>query len=135
MIENRSDAYRTIGKHLFAAYRRYSEDFNPVIILADNLEDAKKRAKEYFDTCSLMVAPLRQSHIGQVYKIEEGCAVKVRTYCVPVTWMMTGEYLIEAESAEEAAQKALGPMYPLPNMQDYVVDSLKINGKVEEVED
>ena len=134
MIENRSDAYRTIGKHLFAAYRRYSEDFNPVIILADNLEDAKKRAKEYFDTCFFAVAPLRQSHIGQVYEIEEGCAVKVRTYCVPVTWMMTGEYLIEAESAEEAAQKALGPMYPLPDMQDYVADSLEIDGKVEEVE-
>lgn len=132
---DRSGVYRTIGKHLFAAYRRYSEDFNPVIILADNLEDAKKQAKKYFDTCPLMVAPLRQSHIGQVYEIEEGCAVKVKTYCVPVTWMMSGEYLIEAESAEEAAQKALDlPMYPSPDMQDYVADSLEIDGKVEEVE-
>ena len=132
---DRSGAYRTIGKHLFAAYRRYSEDFNPVIILADNLEDAKKRAKEYFDTCFFIVAPLKWSRIGQVYEIEEGCAVKVKTYCVPVTWMMSGEYLIEAESAEEAAQKALDlPMYPSPDMQDYVADSLEIDGKVEEVE-
>ena len=132
---DRSDAYRTIGKHLFAAYRRYSEDFNPIIILADNLEDAKKQAKEYFDTRFFIVAPLKQSHIGQVYEIEEGCAVKVKTYCVPVTWMMSGEYLIEAESAEEVAQKALDlPMYPLPDMQDYVADSLEIDGKVEEVE-
>lgn len=134
MIENRSDAYRTIGKHLFAAYRRYSENFDPVIILADNPEDARERAKEYFDTCFFAVAPLKQSHIGQVYKIEEGCAVKVKTYCVPVTWMMSSEYLIEAESSEEAAQKALGPLYPLPDMQDYVADSLEIDGKVEEVE-
>ena len=59
----------------------------------------------------------------------------VKTYCVPVTWMMSGEYLIEAESAEEAAQKAEDlPMYPLPDMQDYVADSLEIDGKVEEVE-
>lgn len=134
MIENRSDAYRTIGKHLFAAYRRYSENFDPVIILADNPEDARERAKEYFDTCFFAVAPLKQSHVGQVYEIKSEGAVMPKTYCVPVTWMMSGEYLIEAESAEEAAQKALGPMYPLPDMQDYVADSLKIDGKVEEVE-
>ena len=59
----------------------------------------------------------------------------VKTYCVPMKWMMSGEYLIEAESAEEAAQKVLGPLYPLPDMQDYVDDSLEIDGEVEEVED
>ena len=58
----------------------------------------------------------------------------VKTYCVPVTWMLSGESLIEADSAEEAAQKALGSLYPLPDMQDYVADSLEIDGKVEEVE-
>ena len=132
---DRSDAYRTIGKHLFAAYRRHSEDFSPVIILADNLEDAREQAKEYFDTCLFAVTPLKQSRIGQIYEIEEGCAVKAKTYCVPVKWMMSGEYLIEAESAEEAAQKVLGPLYPLPDMQDYVDDSLEIDGEVEEVEE
>lgn len=59
----------------------------------------------------------------------------VKTYCVPVTWMMSGEYLIEAESAEEAVQKALGPLYPLPDMRDYVADSIEIDGEIEEVED
>ena len=58
-----------------------------------------------------------------------------KTYCVPVTWMMSGEYLIEAESAEEAMQKALSPMRPLPDMQDYVDDSLEIDGEVEEMEE
>ena len=57
-----------------------------------------------------------------------------KTYCVPVRWMMSGEYLVEAESAEEATQRALGPLYPLPDMQDYVADSLEVDGEVEEVE-
>jgi hypothetical protein len=42
------EAYAVISKHIFIASHRYSDDFNPVIILADNLEAAKWKAAEHF---------------------------------------------------------------------------------------
>jgi hypothetical protein len=41
-------AYAVISKHLFVASRRYSEDFRPVIILAENIDDAKEKAQKHF---------------------------------------------------------------------------------------
>lgn len=48
MMMAREQAYAIIGKHIFIAAYRYSEDFEPVIILADNLDDAKEKATKHF---------------------------------------------------------------------------------------
>ncbi len=41
-------AYEVISKHIFIASFRYSEDFKPIIILADDIETARMKAKKHF---------------------------------------------------------------------------------------
>lgn len=47
MMTNKQ-AYSIIADHIFIAAYRYSEDFNPVVIFADDMEDAKEKAKKRF---------------------------------------------------------------------------------------
>lgn len=38
--------YAEIAKHIFRAYRTYAFEYEPIIIFADTLEDAKEKAKK-----------------------------------------------------------------------------------------
>jgi hypothetical protein len=52
---NSEQAYGIIAKHIFVAYRKYSEEFKPVLVLADNLDDATEKAKRYFGVSHLNI--------------------------------------------------------------------------------
>ena len=42
--------YAEIAKHIFRACRTYAFEYEPIIIFADSLEEAKEKAKKYFNT-------------------------------------------------------------------------------------
>lgn len=42
--------YAEIAKHIFKACRTYAFEYEPIIIFADTLEEAKEKAKKYFKT-------------------------------------------------------------------------------------
>lgn len=52
------DAYKIIGKHVFVSWRTYADLNTMKIIIADNKEDATKKAKKYFGTSSVTVCSL-----------------------------------------------------------------------------
>jgi hypothetical protein len=49
----------------------------------------------------------------------------MKTYKIPCTWHMYGTYEIEANSVEEAAQKA--EHLPLPEDGEYIEDSFRVD--------
>jgi len=51
----------------------------------------------------------------------------MRCFRIAVEWTMLGEYEIEANTIEEATEKALGPDCPLPNDGYYLDDSMIVN--------
>lgn len=62
-------AYDTIAKHIFTAYKTYSETNNMIIIFADNKEAAKQKALKYFQTLFVTVSELNVTQEEEVYKI------------------------------------------------------------------
>lgn len=48
-------------------------------------------------------------------------------YNVKVYWEVCGVVEVEANSPQEAADKAMGPDVPLPNKIDYVEDSINVD--------
>lgn len=64
----RAQAYRIIGKHLFRAHRKY-EGGRTLIILADDYEEAEKKAIEAFGLNSVYVKRIDPTTDPQVYEI------------------------------------------------------------------
>lgn len=62
--------------------------------------------------------------------LEAGLEEAKDKYYVPVTYSMRGHYVIEASSADEAIQIALGPGTLLPENPEYLDDSMEIDGDV-----
>lgn len=62
-------AYNIISEHIFAAYKTYSENYNTIIILAENKEIAKQKAQKYFKTLFVTVSELYKTKECGLYKI------------------------------------------------------------------
>lgn len=65
----KEDAYCTIAKHIFVAYKIYTENFDLLIILADNEDEAKEKAIKYFDTTFVTICKLKSENKNGVYSI------------------------------------------------------------------
>lgn len=69
------NAYRTIGKHIFEAHRIFTPEGQRIIILADNLEEAKKKAENFYGFSSfssdyfISVTEVIPTEDAQIYKI------------------------------------------------------------------
>lgn len=50
-----------------------------------------------------------------------------KEFIIPVVWEMWGKYVIEAETLEEAMEKALDSELPLPEESYYVDDSIQVD--------
>ena len=61
--------YNVIAKHIFTAYKTYSESYNTVIILAENKEIARQKAQKYFQTFFVTVSELNTTQEEEIYKI------------------------------------------------------------------
>lgn len=46
---------------------------------------------------------------------------------IPVTWEMYGEYVIEADTLEQAIEQAYSSSQSLPNEKHYIDDSLIVD--------
>lgn len=66
---NSKEAYNIIAKHIFIVYKTYSENYNTIIILADNKEIAKQKAQKYFQTLFVTVSKLNITQEEGLYKI------------------------------------------------------------------
>lgn len=66
---NNKEAYNIIAKHIFTAYKTYSENYNTIVILADNKEIAKQKAQKYFQTPFVTVSGLNTTEEEGLYKI------------------------------------------------------------------
>lgn len=58
-----------ITKHIFAAYKTYSESCNIIIIFADNKEVATQKAQKYFQTVFVTILGLNTTQEEGLYKI------------------------------------------------------------------
>jgi len=54
----------------------------------------------------------------------------MKTFTIPVSYMMYGTYEIEADSFEEAKEKILDSNTPLPDNASYLEDSLEVDEDV-----
>lgn len=61
-------AYCTLAKHSFIAYRKY-EGEETIIIFANDIDEATKKAVEFFGLNSVQVRKLEPTKDPQVYKI------------------------------------------------------------------
>ncbi len=66
---NKKQAYQTIAKHIYAAYRTYAPGSPEIMILADSLEEARKKAEEAFQTSLVTVNKIEPTKDSQVYYI------------------------------------------------------------------
>lgn len=56
-----------IKRCVFVAFRYYDEDFEPVIIIAENVEEARVRGEKYFGLSSFALKPLVKTASESVY--------------------------------------------------------------------
>lgn len=63
-----AETYGVIGKHIFTAHRKY-EGNRWIIILANNFEDARKKAEAFFGSTSVQVNLVASTGDPQVYEI------------------------------------------------------------------
>lgn len=66
---NKEQAYRTIAKHIYVVYRAYSLERTDMLILADSLKEAQKKAEEAFQTSLVTVGKIEPTKDSQVYYI------------------------------------------------------------------
>ena len=66
---DKKEAYSIIAKHIFIAYKTYSEDFNSLIILADTKDEAKEKAVKHFSTSFVTICKLKSENENGVYSI------------------------------------------------------------------
>ncbi len=56
----------------------------------------------------------------------------MKQWCVPIVWQQFGKVYVEAETLEDAVDKAVGPDCPLPE-GDYVDESCEAAYSIEEI--
>ena len=61
------DAYKIIAKHIFIAYRKYEGE--SILVLADDIEEAQKKAVEVFGLSLVVVRPVKKTDDAQVYRL------------------------------------------------------------------
>lgn len=66
---SRDTAYRTVAKHIFVAHQMGSKDGRQLIILADSLKEAEKKAKAGFGVSSIHVKRILPTEDVQIYEI------------------------------------------------------------------
>jgi len=66
--KERAEAYQTIAKHVYEAHRLYGGD-RQIIILADNINEAKEKAQKAFGISMVSVNPIVSTIDPQVYEI------------------------------------------------------------------
>lgn len=60
-------AYQIIAKHIYIGYRTYTSEKQDIIILADDLESAKLKASEFFNSSLITVKPVTSTADYQIY--------------------------------------------------------------------
>lgn len=68
-VMSKDDAYRTVAKHVFVAHRINSKDGRQLIILADSLKEAEKKAKAGFGVSSVHVKRIMPTEDVQIYEV------------------------------------------------------------------
>lgn len=58
---NKNRLITDVNQHLFWASRQYSEEFDPILIVADDLREAREKAESYFDSIFVFVDRCRHS--------------------------------------------------------------------------
>ena len=69
MIEEKLN---NLSQHVFSACRMFTEEWEPnepIIVFADNLEDAKKMAREYFQGACVNVGSLSPTECEGIFRI------------------------------------------------------------------
>lgn len=65
---NIAEAYHVIANHIFVARRMYAGDAT-LIVLADTIDDAERKAQEYFGDGTVYVHQVKTTDVPQVYSI------------------------------------------------------------------
>lgn len=64
---SKKECYETIARHIFIAYYVYSETYEPFIILADDLEEAKTIVQQRWPNRKMRISPVHQQGHPQIY--------------------------------------------------------------------
>lgn len=67
---SREQAYRTIAKHIYVAYPTYSSERRMLVVLADEIGEAKKLAAEHLQRSLITVRLIDTTTNAQVYEID-----------------------------------------------------------------
>lgn len=68
MISSTEKAYKTIAKHIFLAHFKY-ESTKEIIILADNIDEARRKAQKFFGLDFVTVRAINRTDDPQIYEI------------------------------------------------------------------
>lgn len=66
---SKDTAYRTVAKHIFVAHQIGAKDGRQLIILADSLEEAEKKAQTGFGASSVHVKRIMPTEDVQIYEV------------------------------------------------------------------
>ena len=64
---SKRECYETIARHIFIAYHVYSETYEPFIILADDLEEAKTIVQQRWPDRKMRISQAHQAGHSQIY--------------------------------------------------------------------
>lgn len=67
---SKEQAFRTIAKHMYIAYPTYSTERKSILVLADEMGEARKLAAEYFQRSLITVRLVGTTTNAQVYEID-----------------------------------------------------------------
>lgn len=67
---SKEQAFRTIAKHMYIAYPTYSTERKSILVLADEIGEARKLASEYFQRSLITVRLVDTTTNAQVYEID-----------------------------------------------------------------
>lgn len=66
---SKDTAYRTVAKHIFVTHQIGAKDGQQLIILADSLEEAEKKAQTGFGASSVHVKRIMPTEDVQIYEV------------------------------------------------------------------
>ena len=66
-ILSKQESYEIIARHIFIAYHVYSETYEPFIILADDLEEAKNIVQQRWPDRKMRISQVHQAGHPQIY--------------------------------------------------------------------
>lgn len=58
---NKNRLITDVNQHLFWASRQYSEEFDPILIVAEDIKEARQKAEYYFISSFVSVGSCRHS--------------------------------------------------------------------------